>query len=313
MVYNGENLDLFEYVESFKKLQSIAYKDITVNEMCIRILGIHFMNCGRDWHVRKHKHSFFEFHYVTRDNVYTATNNIEHNIKAGWFYLLPPGTFHSHRQDPGTSHIGFVLRWEFVKRPSQPGEKSCNTSELGNMMSCLSEAHSFPLEDDGTLIRMMKYILDMAETDCGVTELQMAFCQMIMKIGKFYAKNRFNSGKQIDLSSMENNIIRSAIRFIEENYNHELDVYDISSSVHVSYSHLSRLFRRYTGETVNSYLKKLRLGKSQVLLLCSDKSIAQIAREVGFNSENYFSSAFKKAYSISPSSYRKARHNLLDE
>lgn len=313
MIDNGTNLDLFEHVESFKKLQSIAYKDITINGMGIRILGIHFMDYGKDWHVRKHKHSFFEFHYITKDNVYTSANNIEHNIKAGWFYLLPPGTYHSHRQDPGTSHIGFVLRWEFVKKPSPSSERSYNTSELESMVSCLSDAHSFPLEDDGTLIRTMKYILEMAETDCGVTELQMAFCQIIMRIGKFYAEKRFDAGRQLDPSGMENHIISSAIRFMEENYNHELDVYDISSSVHISYSHLSRLFKRHTGETVNSYLRKLRLGKSQVLLLCSDKSIAQIAREVGFNSENYFSSAFKKAFNISPSSYRKAKYSLSDE
>jgi len=44
-----KNVDLREYKVDFGKLQAIAYKDIYINGVGLRNLGIHFMDSGYEW------------------------------------------------------------------------------------------------------------------------------------------------------------------------------------------------------------------------------------------------------------------------
>lgn len=308
---------LSEYFRGFEKLQAIAYKDIFINGTCLRNLGIHYMNAGVDWNVKKHKHSFFEFHYVAEGNVYTAINGMEYEICAGCFYVMPPGTYHSHRQAPGTSHMGFALRWETSQEERKSGVYQNSSHELDRINKIVSGAHSQPVHDNRSIISCMLELLVTAEHGGRMLELQLGFLRLIMRISDFYftglylKDGRLMSDK-VNPAFLENGIVDNAIRFIEENYSQNIDVNDISLSVHLSYSHLSRLFKQYTGETINYHLNKIRLSRAQKLLQCSDKNIAQIAREVGFNSEYYFCSIFKKFYKISPGSYRRSKISLSE-
>lgn len=116
----------------------------------------------------------------------------------------------------------------------------------------------------------------------------------------------------LNKNMIHNNIINTTIQFIEDNYYQDIDVKDVANSVHLSYSHLSRLFKNWVGETVSQYIKKVRLKKAAYLLKCTDKDIASIAREVGFNSEYYFSNDFKKNIGMSPGNYRKSISGLSE-
>lgn len=278
---------LASYKDSFGKLQAIAYKDITVNGICLGILGIHFMDYGPDWNVKKHKHSFFELHYVTDKHTYTTINNIERRINAGSFYLMPPGTYHSHREDPDSGHIGFALRWEFLRKDGSTGQKGGNF-ELERICDFLHHASSLPLEDNGEILGGMLNLLDLAGRGCGLLQLQLAFFQMIIAMAGFYTDAAAKTTVEVNRNFLENQIVNSAIKFIEENYYQEIDVDDVANSAHLSYSHLSRLFRKHTGETINYHLNKTRLGRAQRLLMCSDKTVAQIARETGIGDEHYW-------------------------
>lgn len=310
MFNSGEKAAMAEYQNCFEKLNLIVYKDIYINGICMRILGIHFMDFGPEWSVNRHKHSFFEFHYVTDHNVYTTINCVEYKVGAGSFYIMPPDTFHSHRQNPGEHHTGFALRWEIINDNIANMELDNSFLQLEKINESLLIAHSQPVEDNGTVIKDMIRLLDMAGQGSAPVELQLEFIQMIISISKFYLKPRIPS--DFNVQSYEDHIVNNAARFIEENYAQEIDMNDVSSTVHLSYSHLSRLFKKYTGSTIIQYLNQVRLKRAQHLIMCSNKKMAQVALEVGFNNEYYFCNMFKKFYGVSPGSYRKGKSGLTE-
>ncbi len=307
-----KQLNTQECIQCFDRLQAIAYKHISINGIAIRVLGVHFMDNGPDWRVMEHKHSFFEFHYVIEHSIYTTINHSEQKIEAGSFYLMPPGTYHSHRQDPGSGHVGFALRWEFISNNKQE-EKLDNVSyELSRISDVLAKAHSRPVADTAAISGSMLGLLRMAGSGAGVLQMQLEFCQLLSNIAECYSTAAPTCSSAINYRFLENQIVKNAIKFMEENYSQEIDVNDISYSVHLSYSHLARLFKEYAGDTVNHHLNRVRLYKAQKLLLCSDKSIAQIAREVGYNNDHYFCTAFKKLFGMTPGSCRKGNIALSE-
>lgn len=305
--------NIFENTVGFENLKIIAYRDIIINDLCIKVMGIHFMDLGPDWNVKRHKHSFFEFHYILQGSVLTNINGKDYNIKAQQFYIMPPGTIHSHRQNTGTSHTGFALRWETIKNNTKQVDYNNTFSELEKINATLLGAPSQPLPDgDGIILRDMKNLLEVAEDKHIPLEIQLTFLKLLIHLADFFTKKEFETHAQINHSFLENHIVDIAIKFIEENYMQEIDVNDVSSSAHLSYSHLARLFKKYSGVTIIYHINKARLTKAQSLLLCTTKAIDQIANEVGFNNINYFCTIFKKFYGISPRNFRNKKSTLYE-
>lgn len=81
---------------------------------------------------------------------------------------------------------------------------------------------------------------------------------------------------------------------------------ELCSFTFFSYSHLTRLFKQYTGETLNDYLVTLRLNYSAMLLRTTDTSILSISSAIGYDSLSHFMQMFKKRFEMTPKEYRKA-------
>ncbi len=69
--------------------------------------------------------------------------------------------------------------------------------------------------------------------------------------------------------------------------------------------HVSRELKRCTGETPTELINRLRLEHAARRLLLSGKDITTIAYDCGFETLSYFSSLFKKRFSLTPRDYRK--------
>lgn len=85
----------------------------------------------------------------------------------------------------------------------------------------------------------------------------------------------------------------------------------ISDHSFYSYRHANRLFTASKGESIHSYINKLRLQMALEYLLYTSDSIAAIAFAVGYESSAAFSKAFKKLFEQSPTDYRKANKAAL--
>jgi AraC-like DNA-binding protein len=79
---------------------------------------------------------------------------------------------------------------------------------------------------------------------------------------------------------------------------------DLAHKVGVSRSVLADRFRRFLGEPPMSYLGRWRLRLGAQLLQSSSRSVAQIASEVGYESEAAFNRAFKREFGNPPARYR---------
>src|SRR5262249_46791687 len=78
----------------------------------------------------------------------------------------------------------------------------------------------------------------------------------------------------------------------------------LAREVGISRPVLAERFRRYMGEPPISYLTRWRLQLGARMLKSSSRSVAEIAEEVGYESEAAFNRAFKREFEIPPARYR---------
>lgn len=86
----------------------------------------------------------------------------------------------------------------------------------------------------------------------------------------------------------------------------DIRISDIARLAGVHPIHLARTFREFFGGTPGDYLRRCRLDRAAALLTRNELPIARIAAEAGFADQSHFSKAFRKAFSTSPSEFRRA-------
>ncbi|MEO8907364.1 MAG: helix-turn-helix domain-containing protein [Microbacteriaceae bacterium] len=77
----------------------------------------------------------------------------------------------------------------------------------------------------------------------------------------------------------------------------------------MSVSHFSALFKASAGIGVVEYVKRLRSARARELLLTTDRGVAEIAAEVGYEDAFYFSRQFRTVNGVSPRQFRERSHH----
>lgn len=85
---------------------------------------------------------------------------------------------------------------------------------------------------------------------------------------------------------------------------HPWTLADLAKEAGVSRSVLAERFRHYLQETPIAYLTRWRLQMGAQMLASTSYSVAQIAAEVGYESEAAFNRAFKREFSVPPARFR---------
>lgn len=104
----------------------------------------------------------------------------------------------------------------------------------------------------------------------------------------------------------DNKYIREAENYIRFNYDRDISVRAIASSLNLSVEYFSRLFKSETGMTPQNMVLKYRISKACSLLKNVSLTVGEIAYCVGIKDQRYFSKLFKSNVGCTPSAYRNA-------
>ncbi len=90
----------------------------------------------------------------------------------------------------------------------------------------------------------------------------------------------------------------------------------LKSQLGMDYSHLSNLFTKVEGKSIQNFYNDLQMERVKELLEYGEMRIAEIAYDLGYSSAAYLSSRFKQATGCSPSEYKQkslANRKALDK
>ena len=85
----------------------------------------------------------------------------------------------------------------------------------------------------------------------------------------------------------------------------ELSVEDLAAQMNLSRVQLYRKVKAVTGSTPIELLRTTRLNRAYQLLLTTDKSVSEVAYQVGFTAPSYFTKCFKDEYGMLPGDIKK--------
>jgi len=269
------------FEENTKVIERIDHLELTLNECgrekCSPLKRI--LSYAKEWHV---------LHYIVSGKGTFILAGKKYKLKRGNMFYIPAGFEAEYYPDSNEP-------WSYI----WGGFSGIDVDEYLSASGLSLENPIF--FDEEMVLNEFFYQLVSAYNHFG--------CLNIRSLGYLYIIFSYlielNKDKQNIKISIKGSHIKEAIEFITYNYQFNISVKDIASSLNLTPNYLSSIFRTEIGLTTKQFLTKFRMDKACHLLTSKKKSIKDIALEVGYKNQLHFSSEFKKHMKMSPSAYRK--------
>ncbi len=130
--------------------------------------------------------------------------------------------------------------------------------------------------------------------------------QLRKKMTSKLAADGFTSLLKSEVENPEAKFLQKAIKIIHTELDNGLfDSKSLARSLHLSDSQLYRKLKAISGKSSAVFIRSVRLQKAKELIQTTNKNIAEIAYDVGFNDPSWFSRAFKEEFGFAPNTLHK--------
>jgi len=248
-----------------------------------------------------HRHDFFEVLYLLKGSGYHVIDGNKYEIKPPCVFFMSPGQAHKLELSNDIEGYIFIFTADFylLNRSNQNSliefpffytihqdnpplllEKESDTRFLETLfrqsIAEIKQVGDYTPE-------MLRSILDLILTTCAARY-------------QVY-ENVLNKGKgQI--------LVKRFFHLVEENHQKNLSLSDYSGMIGVTPNHLTQTVKLLTGKTSSQIIKSKQLMEIKRLLVHTNLSVSEIANQLNFDDQSYFTKFFKRETGITPIQYR---------
>jgi len=221
-------------------------------------------------------------------------------LRAGEILLIPAGAYHANDMEAQQGE-------RFCFRIYLPGEKKSGSARP--LTELLSSLHA-PLQlTEPALMPILACIREEMQTRAGAWEemIQALLAQCFILLFRL-AHSRGVSRTAEELPQrrrLAEERMKKIDSFFSRRYMQQVTLGDLAEELYLSTTHTNRILRARYGRSFTEKLRDTRLYQARILLEQTDYSANRLAQEVGYVSAAAFYSAFRAAFGMTPSEYRK--------
>ena len=260
-----------------------------MNEGPISIRELFYKEAGLNYAVKEHQHSAFQWYCVIYGTVDTVVDGTTYALNPEESILIPPGAVRApHCRDQAPGYVNVVFE-----------------NYRLNLAGLVKRVVPAPPELRPDLFSL---VTELRRPGPNTTDLVEALLvRLLIGLNRTISEeedNTLKAGEALNTASQKE-IVDRVEAYMQRNLHQNLSRQDLGEVVHLSPTHLARIFHQTTGKTLTGRLREMRIQHAQRLLLDSTLSIGEIGFQVGYSSFSHFSKAFKDLTGVSPSEYRR--------
>ena len=274
--------------DTFK--QSYKHQNFESMGLAVYNCGIQSCEAGYRWGPAMRDH--YLIHLITSGKGTVETDGQSYSLSARDGFLTAPSrviSYHADEADP----------WEY----SWVGFNGTDAERLILLTGLGKSNPTFHYDADDRLIDELAAIRShLGSSPSGEAKRQAYLLLFLSSLIDLFGKDLMEKRGGYEY-------ISKAMRYIDYNYSHPIDVDDIARSAGISRSHLYRLFIEHISMPPNEYLIRYRINKACALLRRPGIAVAEAAYSTGFADQLYFSKVFKKYKGVPPSKFAAEKEN----
>lgn len=258
---------------------------IRLSALCSAYTGIHPVG----YFYNGESHDFWEAVFVLKGRARVTAGETVYSLNEGQMIFHPPGEFH-RLWNEGTEYLRIaIISFAAPKFPIQK-HTICSFASKERVFFCVREIRKH-FKTDGIFVIKLMSENHASAAQQAVGNIESLFLDLLDSCSKEDHEN-INTDKFSDLYS-------SAVAVMKNNLGVRLSASDIAYACGMSISTMQKMFYRYTGIGMMKYYEGVRMQHAR-LLLNDGHSVKETALSLGYPDQNYFSTAYKRYFGVSP-------------
>ncbi len=182
-------------------------------------------------------------------------------------------------------------------------------ARVDRQLICSGHSHFFPRRCVRLHTEVLARALDLGaqmllgETLSTSEAEETVFDLMISIIDSF--SNRVVLRSERNMTGIADHRIRRAIEAMHHEVGEPLDILRLSRIACMSRPHFFHQFKRVTGLTPNLFLNTLRMEHAATMLVNQERTLIEVAQDLGFDAHSNFTRFFRQHQGVTPSEYRR--------
>lgn len=261
----------------------------------------------------EHYHNYYQVCYVVSGEILHRQNNDAVTLRAGDAFIVPPGLPHSLHF---SNAYGEIYSLAFEESLFAPGFPQSNAYQfLESLRSKAADlAHSSVRlcialnRDQRRLIEnLLECLIHQQQADCppGLSSAPSITAAIVYLLAQSYYQHPQNTSELDELANYNSTLLQCAA-YIDAHFREPISLTELSKRFGISRSSFCSVFPQFSGMPLQKYVAKKRIKEAQILIRsCPEKSISQIATEVGYQDDSTFYRNFLRITGVSPSKYKR--------
>lgn len=288
-----------KYISASKKLSELDF-NLSYDGISVKVYWFRVMQMKPGDIVFRHTHSSCEFHIVKEGSCTVVTDDGEYEMSAGMTYITPPGVF--HEQICGADGYAEYCLNCGIDRADGGG------TEAERVVCFYRDIPFTVIKDTKRMENLFELALNEADEMC--VGYYSGISHIIFLIVTLTAAHQLGSeeGEHSGHKKPSYDFVRfeRIKRYIDDNICTGVRVSDIAQLMFLSEKQISRIIKHCCGYSAKEYILSRRHEKAKEFLKYTDKSISEIAEQLGFSSVQYFVCAFERREGETPLKFRKS-------
>ena len=253
------------------------------------------------WEIRPHRHeSFFQFLYIRTGSGDADIAGERIMLTPPCVVLMPPGVSHGYRFSRDIE--GFVVTVVADRLPiTSRSPQDRRGLPSGPLVTLIEDGESFYL--DATVRRIAE------EFDTNRGERR-RFMEALLTTAILLSGSPTRPEK--DVRDAKQARVEALTNLIATHFREQLTAEDYARHLNLSVTHLNRVVREVTGQTVHDLVMTRVVDEASRALVFTPTSVKQIAGSLGFSDPGYFSRWFRKRTGRTPAQFRSEERARLD-
>lgn len=258
-----------------------------------------------NWSMIANRHDHFEMVYIKKGSAIFQVEGIDVNMPPHSIIIIKPGRSHK-----------FIVKSEVCELIVLSFSFNTQKPENNNHVS-FTDFMEY-IEDDATgdylFLSLNKkndivHVLNRISREQLKPQVWSDFLSCLLIIELFVLLSR-TLKQEIEQNSKNRNLklhelLNIAKEYIDNNYEKDLTLSQVAKYIFLSDSYFAHSFKDRFGISPKSYILKVRIEASKEYLKSTDTKVADVAKIVGFSSQQRFNDIFKKHEGVTPLNYRQ--------
>lgn len=247
-------------------------------------------------------HNFYEFFHTNSGEIIIKTAKGDFLLKTNEFIIIPKDLFHkmSTNKCYASAHI-VTFSCDNLQDDICTLKKGKLSKSMSYSLEMIAKTYIDNHVNTGYAMNFMPY--SPMKNQYAHEQLLKNSIENLLILANEYFIEQENLKDAGNISSITEKRIETIKKYLEENYNKKITLQDIAKRINYSIPQICRIFKKTTGESPIIYLNKIKIQVALKMISETNKSMEDIATELGFGSETYFCTTFKKLTGLSPKQY----------